>query len=126
MQLFLQTAEERNKVKSAKKFNWWNTEKSKFQYTSVLFVTPTPGGVLAKEIRKREEELNKYNTERIKIEEKGGLKSRTFYHQRIRLKNLNVPRRHAPFAQKVNLLTFRQTKSKFHVIRRMSGTDGAV
>jgi hypothetical protein len=39
-----------------------------------LFVTPTPGGVLAKEIRKREEELNKYNTERIKIEEKGGLK----------------------------------------------------
>ena len=41
-------------------------------YTS--FVTPTPGGVLAKEIRKREEELNKYNTERIKIEEKGGLK----------------------------------------------------
>ena len=67
-------AEERNKVKSAKKFNWWNTEKSKFQYTSVLFVTPTPGGVLAKEIRKREEELNKYNTERIKIEEKGGLK----------------------------------------------------
>ena len=39
---------------------------------SVLFVTPTPGGVLAKELRKREEELN--NKERIKIEEKGGLK----------------------------------------------------
>jgi hypothetical protein len=40
----------------------------------VLFVTPTPGGVLAKELRQREEELNKNNKERIKIEEKGGLK----------------------------------------------------
>jgi hypothetical protein len=40
----------------------------------VLFVTPTPGGVLAKELRKREAELNRNNQERIKIEEKGGLK----------------------------------------------------
>ena len=67
-------AEERQLSKAKKKFNWWNTEKSKIQYKSVLFVTPTPGGVLAKELRKREEELNKNNKERIKIEEKGGLK----------------------------------------------------
>ena len=67
-------ADERNRAKSEKKFNWWNTEKSKIQYKSVLFVTPTPGGVLAKELQKREEELNKHNSERIKIEEKGGLK----------------------------------------------------
>ena len=67
-------SEERQKSKSKKKFSWWNNEKSKIQYTSVLFVTPTPGGVLAKELRKREEELNKNDKERIKIEEKGGLK----------------------------------------------------
>ena len=52
----------------------WNSQKAKIQYTSVLFVTPTPGGTLAKELRKREEELNKNCKERIKIMEKGGLK----------------------------------------------------
>ena len=67
-------SEERQKSKLKKKFNWWNNEKAEIQYSSVLFVTPTPGGVLAKELRKREEELNRNNKERIKIEEKGGLK----------------------------------------------------
>jgi hypothetical protein len=33
-----------------------------------------PEGFLAKELGKREEELNRNNSERIKIEEKGGLK----------------------------------------------------
>jgi hypothetical protein len=32
-----------------------------------LFITPTPGGVLAKELRKCEEKLDKNNPERIKI-----------------------------------------------------------
>ena len=31
-------------------------------------------GALAKELKTREEELNKYNKERIKIVEKGGIK----------------------------------------------------
>ena len=66
--------EERQKKKSDKKLSWWNSERAKIQYTRVLFVTPTPGGTLAKELRKREEELNKNCKERIKIEEKGGLK----------------------------------------------------
>ena len=39
-------AEERAILKSKKKLNWWNTDKSQTKYTSVLFVTPTPGGVL--------------------------------------------------------------------------------
>ena len=34
--------EERQKTKLNKKHNWWNNEKSKTQYKSVLFVTPTP------------------------------------------------------------------------------------
>ena len=67
-------AEERQAVKSKKKSNWWNTVKSKIQYKTVLFVTPTPGGQLMKELQKREEELNKNYQDRIKIVEKGGLK----------------------------------------------------
>ena len=59
--------EEREIAKSNKKLTWWNNEKCKIQYTSVLFVTPTPGGILAKDVRKREEELNKGNPERVKI-----------------------------------------------------------
>ena len=66
--------EERIKVKSTKKSNWWNTVKSDIQYKTVLFVTPTPGGQLMKELQKRESELNKNNEDRIKIVEKGGLK----------------------------------------------------
>ena len=61
-------------LKSKKKLNWWNSQRSEIQYTSVLYVTPTPGGVLLKAVKKREEELNKNSSERIKIEEKGGLK----------------------------------------------------
>ena len=67
-------SEERKMLKSKKKLNWWNSQRSEIQYTSVLYVTPTPGGVLLKAVKKREEELNKNSSERIKIEEKGGLK----------------------------------------------------
>ena len=63
-------AEERKRQKSERKVKWWNTKNSKIQYKSVLFVNPTPGGVLAKELRQREEELNRNSNERIKIVEK--------------------------------------------------------
>ena len=55
--------EERQLSKAKKKFNWWNSAKSKIQYKTVLFVTPTPGDVLAKELREREAELNKEQRE---------------------------------------------------------------
>ena len=61
-------SEERQLLKAKKKFNWWNSDKSKIQCKIVLFVTPTPGGILAKELREREAELNKNSLERIKIE----------------------------------------------------------
>ena len=64
-------ADERQKAKSNKKSNWWNTTKSKIQYKTVLFVTPTPGGQLMKQLQKRESELNKNGQERIKIVERG-------------------------------------------------------
>ena len=67
--------EERAISKEHKKQNWWkNNPKSNFK--SVLFVPPTPGGVLAKEMQKREGELNKFSNERIKIVEGGGIQVR--------------------------------------------------
>ena len=66
--------EERSRKKSEKRHNWWNSQHSKVKYTSVLFVTPTPGGELVKELTQREEELNRNSDERVKFVEKGGLK----------------------------------------------------
>ena len=48
--------EERDIKKSKKKSNWWNPEKSKVKYKSILFVTPTPGGSSSKTWKK--ERLN--------------------------------------------------------------------
>ena len=56
--------EERMKAKLNKKLDWWNSQKSKIQYKSVLFVTPTPGGILASELRKREADLKKNSHEK--------------------------------------------------------------
>ena len=44
------------------------------KYKSVLFLPPTPGSQLARELQTRENVLNKYNEERIKIIESGGVK----------------------------------------------------
>ena len=66
--------EERKVLKLKKKYNWWNNDSQNIQFKSVLFVTPTPGGVLIKDLKKREEELNRNNPERIKFVEKGGRK----------------------------------------------------
>ena len=49
--------EERLMTKEQKKRNWFRNGDSKFK--SVLFVPPTPGSKLAKELQTREEELNK-------------------------------------------------------------------
>ena len=58
-----------------KRINWYsNKSKTGTVYKSILFVPPTPGSVLLKELRTREEELNKHNEERIQIVEKGGVK----------------------------------------------------
>jgi hypothetical protein len=68
--------EERLEIKKNKRVNWYKNEetKSKINYKSVLFVPSTPGGILAKELKRREEELNRFSQERIKIVEKGGIK----------------------------------------------------
>ena len=93
-------AKERRESKSKKKLNWWNSEKSKVQYKSVLFVTPTPGGVLAKELRKREEELNRNSKDRIKIEEKGGLKMKDILGSKDPFKKSKCTQKTCPLCTK--------------------------
>eukprot|EP00092_Neocalanus_flemingeri_P053727 GFUD01063220.1.p1 GENE.GFUD01063220.1~~GFUD01063220.1.p1 ORF type:complete len:280 (-),score=59.98 GFUD01063220.1:2317-3156(-) len=66
--------EERLKSKQEKKNNWFKGKRGQIDYKTVLFVPPTPGGELAKEMQKREAELNKYKGDRINIVEEGGIK----------------------------------------------------
>ena len=68
--------ENRVRDKEHKRNNWYknDTKTEEKIYKSILFVPPTPGSGLLKELKSREEELNKNNRERIKIVEKGGRK----------------------------------------------------
>ena len=65
--------EKRKKEKEEKVRNWYKSSK-KIEYKSVLFVPVTKGGTLAKELQKREEEINRFSKDRIKIVEDGGVK----------------------------------------------------
>ena len=89
-------AEERKCKKNQKKKNWWNSTHSKINYTSVLFVTPTPGGTLAKQLRQREEELNRHSNERVKIVEKGGLKIKDILGTKKPLTNSKCTQKDCP------------------------------
>ena len=66
--------EERNQKKNTRKTNWYKTGDKELEYKSVLFVPITKGGKLLKEMKKREEEINRNSDERIKIVEGGGVK----------------------------------------------------
>ena len=102
----------RNNLKSRKKVNWWNSENSKVQYKSVLFVTPTPGGVLAKELQKREEELNKNTNERIKVVEKGGLKVKDILGSKNPFKRSNCSQKTCPLCTKSDLVDIQTEEVK--------------
>ena len=66
--------EERSKAKKAQKVNWYKgCGKNEIEYKTVLFVPVTKGGKLMKELKQREEEINKFSKERIKIVEGGGI-----------------------------------------------------
>ena len=79
--------EERRKNKSEKKQNWWNSSHGKIKYKSVMFVTPTPDSALIKELKQREEELNKNSDERVKFVEKGGQKVKNMLGTKKSFKN---------------------------------------
>ena len=66
--------EDRAKSKKAQKLNWYKgSSKSEIEYKTVLFVPVTKGGKLMKELKQREEDINKFSKERIKIVEGGGI-----------------------------------------------------
>jgi hypothetical protein len=81
--------EGRIKRKMNRKVNWFKNGSNDIDYKSVLFVPVTKGGKLAKELKKREQEINKNSHERIKIVEGGG----------IQMKNILVKK--DPFPQEV-------------------------
>ena len=73
--------EERKLEKRNRKLNWYKNPgetETETKYKSVLFVPVTKGSVLAKEIKQREEEINKYSKERIKITESSGINIKDF------------------------------------------------
>ena len=66
----------RKTQKHEKKLNWYKNggkDKNEMEYTTVLFVPITKGGILAKEVKKRLEELNRNSKERFKVVESGGI-----------------------------------------------------
>ena len=99
--------EERNRLKNEKKFNWYKKGKDGTKYKSVLFVPVTKDGRLAKEMKKREEEINKYSEERIKIVEDGGVKLKNML---VNKKPFNKPKCEQ---RKCALCQNGSTKSKF-------------
>ena len=64
-----QILEDRKKKKNSK-ISWWKTEKQNFN--TVLFVPPTPGGILAKKMRERQSQLSTNSKVKIKVVEQGG------------------------------------------------------
>ena len=92
--------EERENSKKEKKLNWYKNEgKTKIKYKSILFVPPTPGGILVKQLKEREEELNRHREDRIKIVEKGGIKIENILTKKIHLKKKKVRISYAQFAK---------------------------
>ena len=69
----------RKEQKEYNHLNWYKNCRSKLrgvndiEYKTVLFVPVTKGGLLAKELKKREDEVNRYSKTRIKIVEDGGV-----------------------------------------------------
>ena len=106
--------EERQKAKLSKKRDWWNSNHSKIKYTSVLFVAPTPGGVLAKELRKREAELNKNSQERIKIVEKGGMKIKDILCSKNPFQKKKCFQKTCPLCTGSKYVEVTQGENKFH------------
>ena len=90
---------ERKKSKESKKQSWWKTG-SKTDFKSVFFVPPTPGGVLAKELRERELELNKNSRERIKIVESGGIKMKNILTVKNPFQKTSCTQKWCPICQK--------------------------
>ena len=93
--------EERIKAKENKKLNWYKNDKN-IKYVSVLLVPPTPGSILAKDLQKREQEVNKFNPERFKIVETGGVKVEQMLAQKNPFKKERCVENDCPLCKNIN------------------------
>ena len=84
--------------KKNQKYNWFKG-KGHQNFTSVLFVPPTPGSKLAKMIQEREAELNKNSKGRIKVVEQGGQKLKNILSKKNPFPTLDCVRRFCPFCR---------------------------
>ena len=95
--------EERNKAKLMKKQNWWKND-SKTNFKAVLFVPPTPGGVLARDLNKRQKELNKSSDENFLIVESGGIKLKNLLTAANPFKGTKCTQKWCPLCRKSELV----------------------
>ena len=102
--------DDKNNIKPLYRCRSWNDEErtkskeiswsgSKTEFKSVFF-----GGILAKELRKREVELNKNSTERIKIVESGGIKMKSILATKNPFQKGKCTHKWCPICQKSEIL----------------------
>ena len=106
--------------------DWWKDPSYvKKQFTSVLFVPPTPGGELAKRLKQRELELNSGHKMNIKILEKGGIKVKNILVKKDPFPALKCNESNCPFCiQSPQILTHeKQTCSAHNVGYRFQCQD---
>ena len=86
--------------KENKKRNWYKmaTDSEKV-YKSILFVPPTPGSGLLKELTSREAEMNKDDKDRIKFVEKGGVKVKQILTNKYPFKNEKCKEKWCPLCK---------------------------
>ena len=86
--------------KESKKKNWYKMAKnSENSYQSILFVPPTPGSVLLKELKSRQKELNKDDKDQIKMVEKGGVKIKQILTNKYPFKNEKCKEKWCPLCK---------------------------
>ena len=89
--------------------DWWNkahySNKENPKYDTILFVPPTPGGRLAKQMQLREAQLNFGSDHRIKIVEKSGIKLKNILVQKNPYPRLICHRGLCPFCKTTSVST---------------------
>ena len=93
---------------------WWQSNiGGKKPYTSILFVPPTPRGILAKMLKKREVELNQNSAMNIRIVERGGTKMKNILLQKNPFPPEKCQINFCPFCNEDKNIEI-CTKNKFH------------
>ena len=80
------------------------------QFTSILFVPPTPDSELLKDIQKRNEELNKNEKEQNKFVEKGGIKIEKLVTNKNPSKPKNTLTNGAPYVKMLRKIESKKSK----------------